>query len=277
MKMLHDLETLCQAARAANIAADSQTAARYDFIALNLNHLLRQDRTIGALEVGCGAGGSYRLLVNRLIRDRGVLAYQGIDAAAGQIATAKADFVETGGCRFTQAEGARLPFDDGAFDFVYEAHLLREVADPLAIASEMIRVSRELVVVTIYTTNDETEDHHPFLTAFLMNEDDVITTPVPILAELDIKQMPAHLLGEEAGTDRRQFVYAKTRRRLPSNDQLESFLTAQDVRLVHREATSLMLDSLRSASTETWALSDADDHFEPIAARQHRLVLEVNK
>lgn len=52
------------------------------------------------------------------------------------------------GRRFVEADIAALPFKDGEFDFVYCAHVLEHIDDPIAACREMMRVARRGYIET---------------------------------------------------------------------------------------------------------------------------------
>jgi len=81
------------------------------------------------LEVGCGEG-------NNLVV-RGVDAV-GIDLSRTSLRTA----VTRSRGPFAQADAARLPFAEGAFDTVFARDLLHHVDDARAVVAEMVRVCR---------------------------------------------------------------------------------------------------------------------------------------
>jgi len=53
-----------------------------------------------------------------------------------------------GGRMFVEADVCRLPFPDRAFDFVYCAHVLEHVADPIGACREIMRVGRRGYIET---------------------------------------------------------------------------------------------------------------------------------
>jgi ubiquinone/menaquinone biosynthesis C-methylase UbiE len=79
------------------------------------------------LEVGCGEGNNLQILG---------LEATGIDIARASLRTAKARVKGA----FGQADAARLPFRNGAFDRVFSRDLLHHVDDARAVVAEMVRV-----------------------------------------------------------------------------------------------------------------------------------------
>lgn len=84
------------------------------------------------LVVGCGSGLEAAILAQRLHADVVGVDMDGtsFDAEASQFAE-----LEVG-------DAMALPFDDGAFDFVYSYHALEHIRDPMRALSEMRRVLR---------------------------------------------------------------------------------------------------------------------------------------
>ncbi|MCE9582023.1 MAG: methyltransferase domain-containing protein [Planctomycetes bacterium] len=82
------------------------------------------------LEVGCGQG-------NNLVV-RGVRGAVGIDIDRASLRCAA---TRTDG-RFAQADAARLPFRDGAFDRVFARDILHHVDEARPVVAEMVRVCR---------------------------------------------------------------------------------------------------------------------------------------
>lgn len=96
--------------------------------------------TAGArgLDIGCGHGW--------YACEMATLGYQmtGVDQSASQIRMAQRYANEQNvACRFRSADGAKLPFEDGQFDFAYAINVLHHVVDPqrqLQILAEIVRV-----------------------------------------------------------------------------------------------------------------------------------------
>jgi ubiquinone/menaquinone biosynthesis C-methylase UbiE len=93
------------------------------------------------LEVGCGTGVVLRD-VARLVGRRGEVV--GVDASRAILARARAlcRSVPGGPIALRYADGARLPFRDGRFDAALAITVILHVADPLAVVTEMARVTR---------------------------------------------------------------------------------------------------------------------------------------
>lgn len=70
-----------------------------------------------------------------------------VDRFTGPTRHRHADLVRDGR-RFVEADIAALPFADGEFDFVYCAHVLEHVDDPIAACREMMRVARRGYIET---------------------------------------------------------------------------------------------------------------------------------
>jgi len=91
------------------------------------------------LDLGCGTGDLAQALVaaDPKARITGFdLTREMLGAARGRLADAEAD----GHVRFVRGDAERLPFDDGAFDTVVSAFLMRNVGDRPAAYAEVARV-----------------------------------------------------------------------------------------------------------------------------------------
>ncbi len=97
-------------------------------------------RSARGLDIGCGHGW--------YACEMATLGYEmtGVDRSQSQIRMAQRYANEQSiACHFQSAEGARLPFDDGQFDFAYAINVLHHVVDPqrqLQVLAEIVRVLR---------------------------------------------------------------------------------------------------------------------------------------
>jgi ubiquinone/menaquinone biosynthesis C-methylase UbiE len=92
------------------------------------------------LDVGAGTGRGIRFLLNR-----GKIA-RGIEPIAAMIEQAESNGVPKG--VLLQGSGYELPFEDGAFDVVFECGVLHHVAQPARMVDEMIRVAKRAVFLS---------------------------------------------------------------------------------------------------------------------------------
>lgn len=92
------------------------------------------------LDVGAGTGRGMCFL-----RDRGK-EVRGIEPVEAMIAKAELNGVPKG--LLLQGSGYELPFDDGAFDAVFECGVLHHVAEPARMVAEMIRVAKRAVFLS---------------------------------------------------------------------------------------------------------------------------------
>jgi SAM-dependent methyltransferase len=83
------------------------------------------------LDVGGGPG-----YFARAFEDAGAR-YAAVDADAGELGAAGEP-----GSNTVQASGLRLPLADGSVDLAYSSNVLEHVPDPVAMAEEMVRVTR---------------------------------------------------------------------------------------------------------------------------------------
>lgn len=94
------------------------------------------------LDVGCGAGEMWRELAARLPEQRLTV----VDIHRGEVVQARATLA----CRRAIAARAEaLPFPDAAFDLVTGFEMLEHAADPDAALAEMLRVTRERILVSV--------------------------------------------------------------------------------------------------------------------------------
>jgi ubiquinone/menaquinone biosynthesis C-methylase UbiE len=92
------------------------------------------------LDVGAGTGRGVSFL-----RERGK-DVRGIEPVAAMIETAELNGVPSG--VLLQGSGYELPFEDAAFDAVFECGVLHHVADPPRMVAEMIRVAKQAIFLS---------------------------------------------------------------------------------------------------------------------------------
>ena len=108
----------------------------------NLVHRLLPARPVAsALDVGCGDGA----LAEDLHAHTGARV-TAVDLAATRVAFARS---RSPHASFSQASVYALPFADGAFDLVVCTDLLEHLDDPRRAMQELVRVSKQAVVVTV--------------------------------------------------------------------------------------------------------------------------------
>jgi SAM-dependent methyltransferase len=123
-------------------------------------HRLHLDRLRSALSVAgaplnlleCGCGGSpERAFLDLCAR------YTGVDFSDTGLDVARAAFADIRiPHEFLAADVCALPFEDGAFDAVYSAHMIYHIDDPSAqdtVLAELVRVVRPGGVVVLVTAN----------------------------------------------------------------------------------------------------------------------------
>ena len=98
----------------------------------------------GALLLDVGGGPGY---FADAFGERGAT-YVAVDADAGEMRL----HGRAPGPRTVQASGTALPFATGAFDVAYSSNVLEHVADPWAMADEMVRVTRPGGMIAISYT-----------------------------------------------------------------------------------------------------------------------------
>ena len=92
------------------------------------------------LDVGAGTGRGICFL-----RDRGK-EVRGVEPVAAMIERAEANGVPRG--LLVQGSGYELPFEDDAFDVVFECGVLHHVAEPRRVVEEMTRVAKKAVFLS---------------------------------------------------------------------------------------------------------------------------------
>jgi SAM-dependent methyltransferase len=144
---IHDLEITRHPVGSPGFFADLE---QYHFE--KLHHLPRLVDFNGyrgkrVLEVGCGAGTD-------LVRfARSGADVTGVDLASSAVALARQNFSQHGlTADLREADGERLPFPDGAFDFVYAHGVVQYTADDRTLVDECRRVLKPggTVVFQVY-------------------------------------------------------------------------------------------------------------------------------
>ncbi len=163
-------------------AKDPRFAIQPEFHADLIDSLVAQmglDGTSNILEVGCASGYIACGLAPRVQR------YTGIDLASLPILVAQK--MNLPNAEFRQADGARLPFEDGQFDAVFACDVFSnfpsfEDAEPLL--TEMVRVARPggramAASITDASTGEEFQQHVYDVAARLEAEFGLPTMPLP--------------------------------------------------------------------------------------------------
>ena len=96
------------------------------------------NRTI--VEVGCNEG-----FVSQALKENGALICQPVDYDQAMCDKAKQIF----GLEVVQADINKLPFADGSFDIALGCEVLEHIYNPFMGLSELFRVAREKVVITV--------------------------------------------------------------------------------------------------------------------------------
>lgn len=95
-----------------------------------------------ALDVGAGTGRGVR----HVIEHHPGMEVRGVEPVPEMIAEAERQGVPPG--VIVEGVGERLPFDDDAFDVVFELGILHHVPDPAPVVAEMMRVARRAVFLS---------------------------------------------------------------------------------------------------------------------------------
>ena len=129
-----------------------------------LNKLPKGSRV---LDVGCGIGGSARILSNDYGFD-----VVGISISQEQIKRANELTTNNGCCRFEVMNALDLKFPKGTFDGVWSVEAGPHIVDKQQFADEMLRVLRPGGVLAIADWNQRDSKKHPltFFEKFIMNQ-----------------------------------------------------------------------------------------------------------
>lgn len=275
MKSPYDIPTVAATYRTGQIRADTYVARHFDIVALNLNHLLRRMGAVEVLDVGCGAGGAFRLLSERLAKgpEMGALRYTGIDASPQQIAFARADFLEHDGLKFLEGPADDLPFGDGAFDLVFECRLFQFLTQPETALREMWRVCRGWLVATVFTMENDHPGFHPFFTTFETDAENNLVKGGEELRQLNLTQLHKHLMGtSQENPHLHQYIFARQKRRLLSHAALDAFLAESGARILFRNVVEDKLDGLADHAGGNGVTEEAD-RYQELRPRWQTLVL----
>jgi SAM-dependent methyltransferase len=100
---------------------------------LRTRMLEKEHARLSGLDVGCGPGHVMEVMST-------VMDVKGVDIDPAMVTAGRSR-----GLDMVEGRAEKLPFEDGSFDFVYCTFLLLWVKDPVAVVSEMSRVSRRWV------------------------------------------------------------------------------------------------------------------------------------
>lgn len=108
--------------------------------------LVRRANPTAVVEVGCGPGDLARSLFCEPATSIQLDSYVGIDIGEDEVATAQAMCPDL---EFRVASAYDLPFDDRSADLVIACEVLEHLTDPSRALSEIVRVSRRHVLVSV--------------------------------------------------------------------------------------------------------------------------------
>ena len=100
---------------------------------LRTRMLEKEPSRLSGLDVGCGPGHVMEVMSS-------VMDVKGVDIDPAMVTAGRGR-----GLDVAEGQAEKLPFEDGTFDFVYCTFLLLWVRNPVAVVSEMTRVSRRWV------------------------------------------------------------------------------------------------------------------------------------
>jgi len=273
MKTPYDIDAVAQTYRAEKIRTEGYVDTYFNLVALNFNWQLAGGKAVSALDVGCGSGGGYRVLTDKVTKGIGSLSYFGIDESARQIELAQADYAETDAVKFRQGPADALPFEAAGFDCVFECRLFQFLQRPLQTLDEMARVSRELLIATVFTFDRRLECFHPFFTRFDLDDKHRIVAGGHALKELKQSELVGHLLMRDGQTNHYEYVFAKQKRTLPAHDELDAFIAKFPGRLMYRNVVAQPLETILSETGVTGPTTP-DDKLERPIVRWQTIVLK---
>lgn len=138
------------------------------------------------LDVGCGAGTDLMRFA------RGGAVVSGVDISSSAVALARANFTQQGlTADLREADGERLPFADGAFDFVYAHGVVQYTANDRALVEECRRVLKPggTAVFQVYNRISWLNALSKLMKVGLEHED------APVLKKYSLSQFRALLAG----------------------------------------------------------------------------------
>jgi ubiquinone/menaquinone biosynthesis C-methylase UbiE len=269
MTTIYNIERLAQGYRAAHNRS-TYAAAHMDVVARHLAKRLDPGKPVAVLDVGCGAGGTYQLLIDRLPTAAGTLRYVGVDDARRQIELARLDHANA---RFVNASAAALPFHNEAFDAVFECRLFQFVSDPIGVLREMMRTSRDLVIAAIYTYEETLACFHPMFDRLQTDQNCRVTAIGDILRDLNIQKWVDTLVFREDRPNHYKYAFAKQRRTLIAHAALDDFLDGADVRVLDRRVETKALETIFAPENGVTGVTTENDRLAFPFVRQQTLVL----
>jgi ubiquinone/menaquinone biosynthesis C-methylase UbiE len=272
MRTPYDLMSVAQTYRATHIRSDF-AKAHIGLVAENINRQIERDGSVRVLDIGCGAGGGYKLLSDRPTSRAVCLDYVGLDEAQQQIELATADHKSNDRVRFVAASAESLPFSDNHFDIVFECRLFQFVRHPIEVLSEMTRTSRNLVIATLYTSEQKQTCFHPFYSHFEMDENRRILSGGEQLRELSFNRLVSALLMRDGLTNRYCYPFAKQMRTLPGHAELEAYIGRFAGHVLHRDVVTRRLDTIIAPDGADTGLTQQGDRLEYPIVRRQTLVL----
>ena len=112
-----------------------------EIVSRNLN---TTGQVMRILDAGCGEGFISNFLINKLGDER--IEFVGLELNAEAIRIAK---TKNPKMSFVQGDICKMPFETEAFDIVICTEVLEHLQSPEAALSELIRVSRQAIIVTV--------------------------------------------------------------------------------------------------------------------------------
>ena len=268
MKTVYDLRTVAETYRAGNIRS-AYANAHLDLVASNLSSQLQRGGAVKALDVGCGSGGAYKLLSDKLIKSAGTLHYVGIDTSERQIELAVKDRKTSDNVQFMLGQAETLPFLDNQFDIVFECRLFQFLSHPLEVLTEMVRTSRDLVIANVFTYETNLACFHPFFSNFELDKHYNVVSGGDPLQELNIQKFVSALLHRYGQSNLYQYAFAKQRRTILAHAELNDYLAHFPGRVVSRDVVAKPLDTIFAADGDTTGLTKEGDRLEwPIVSWQ---------
>ena len=268
MKTPYDLRTVAESYRAGNIRS-AYADGHLNLVASNLSSQLQRGGNVKALDVGCGSGAAYKLLNDKLIKGGGTLHYVGIDKSERQIELAFKDHRTSDNLHFILGQAETLPFLDNQFDMVFECRLFQFLSHPLEVLTEMVRISRDLVIANVFTYETNLACFHPFYSNFEMDEHRNVVSGGALLQELNIDKFVGAMLSRHGQSNLYQYAFAKQKRTILAHTELDDYLAHFPGRVVSRDVVAKPLDTIIAADGGTTGHTEKGDRLEwPIVSWQ---------
>lgn len=271
MQSIYELSTVAETYRAGMLQANPLLQARVDLTEYALRNELLHGGTLDVLDVGCGAGAIIDNLDRLFQQDAGRLVFTGVDQAERQVALARRDLGHRGH-RFEVADVHALPFEANAFDVVFETRMFQFLQNPLRALAEMTRVSRSLVIVSLFSAEERQSSFHPFSCIVRAAPDGGLETNSSLI-EMGTTEVHTHLLVQSERQGEWHYPYCKHRRTLLGHADVAAAVAHFPGKVLYSNEMQLDLDDMTSPDA-TSGPTGAGDRLRMLPAVMTTLVLK---